>query len=58
MLDGTRVPGSSQLFNNHIPVDPMLTGVVAVTKTTPLMNVTAVRWCRTRSRSRTRGRSR
>ncbi len=39
MLDGTRVPGSSQLFNNHIPVDPTLTGVVAVAKTTPLTNV-------------------
>ena len=40
VLDGTRVPGSSQLFNNHIPVDPTLTGVVGVTKTTPLTHVT------------------
>jgi uncharacterized repeat protein (TIGR01451 family)/fimbrial isopeptide formation D2 family protein len=40
VLDGTRPPGSSQLFNNHIPVDPTLTGVVAITKTTPMTNVT------------------
>jgi uncharacterized repeat protein (TIGR01451 family) len=39
MLDGTQVPGSSQLFNNHIPLDPRLDGAVAVTKTTPLLNV-------------------
>ena len=39
-LDDSRQPGSSQLFNNHIPVDPRLDGAVAVTKTTPLLNVT------------------
>jgi len=33
------VPGSSQLFNNHIPIDPRLGGAVAVTKTTPLLNI-------------------
>jgi uncharacterized repeat protein (TIGR01451 family) len=38
-LDDTQVPGSSQLFNNHIPLDPRLGGAVAITKTTPLLNV-------------------
>ena len=38
-LDNTRVPGTSQLFNNHIPLDPRLEGAVAVTKTTPALNV-------------------
>ena len=38
-LDNTQVPGSSQLFNNHIPLDPRLDGAVAITKTTPLLNV-------------------
>jgi uncharacterized repeat protein (TIGR01451 family) len=38
-LDGARIPGSSQIFNNHIPLDPVLDGAVAVTKTTPLINV-------------------
>ena len=40
LLDGTSVPGSSQLFNNHIPLDPRLDGAVAVTKTTPMLHVT------------------
>ena len=39
-LDNTQVPGASQLFNNHIPLDPRLGGAVAITKTTPLLNVT------------------
>ena len=39
-LDDTQVPGTSQLFNNHIPLDPRLGGAVAITKTTPLLNVT------------------
>ena len=39
-LDDTRIPGTSQLFNNHIPLDPRLDGAVAVTKTTPSVNVT------------------
>ena len=34
------MPGSSQLFNNHIPLDPRLGGAVGVTKTTPMLNVT------------------
>ena len=39
MLDGTQPPGSSQIFNNHIPLDPQLSGSVAISKTTPLINV-------------------
>jgi uncharacterized repeat protein (TIGR01451 family)/fimbrial isopeptide formation D2 family protein len=39
-LDGMSIPGTSQLFNNHIPLDPRLDGAVAVTKTTPMQNVT------------------
>jgi uncharacterized repeat protein (TIGR01451 family) len=39
-LDASQRPGSSQIFNNHIPLDPDLSGAVAITKTTPLMNVT------------------
>lgn len=38
-FDNSATPGSSQIFNNHIPVDPDLSGVVSVTKTTPLLNV-------------------
>ncbi len=40
ILSDSQKPGSSQLFNNHIPVDPQLGGAVAVTKTTPALNVT------------------
>ena len=39
-LDNSRLPGSGQLFNNHLPLDPRLGGAVAVTKSTPLINVT------------------
>ena len=39
-LDDMSNPGTSQLFNNHIPLDPRLDGAVAVTKTTPLLHVT------------------
>ncbi|MHC4093242.1 MAG: isopeptide-forming domain-containing fimbrial protein, partial [Planctomycetota bacterium] len=38
-LDSSQVPGSSQIFNNHIPLDPLLDGAVAITKTTPSVNV-------------------
>lgn len=38
-LDDSQVPGSAQLFNNHIPLDPRLDGAVSVTKTTPMLNV-------------------
>ncbi|MGC2743482.1 MAG: hypothetical protein WA672_09855 [Candidatus Angelobacter sp.] len=39
-LDGTAVPGSNQIYNNHIPVDQKIAGSVSITKTTPLLNVT------------------
>jgi uncharacterized repeat protein (TIGR01451 family) len=39
MLDGTRIPGTSQIFNNHIPLDPEIAGSITITKTTPLVNV-------------------
>jgi uncharacterized repeat protein (TIGR01451 family)/fimbrial isopeptide formation D2 family protein len=39
-LDGTSVPGSNQIYDNHIPVDPQLAGAFSITKTTPLLNVT------------------
>jgi uncharacterized repeat protein (TIGR01451 family) len=39
-LDDTSEPGSSQLFNNHIPLDPRLDGAIGVTKTTSSVNVT------------------
>jgi len=39
-FDDSRSPGSSQIFNNHIPVDPDLSGAVGITKITPLLNVT------------------
>ena len=39
-LDDTQLPGSGEIFNNHIPLDPVLDGAVTITKTTPLLNVT------------------
>jgi large repetitive protein len=39
-LDGTAVLGSSQIYNNHIPLDLQLAGAFSITKTTPLLNVT------------------
>jgi uncharacterized repeat protein (TIGR01451 family) len=38
-LDSNLIPGTSQIYNNHIPVDPDLQGVLTITKTTPLLNV-------------------
>ena len=38
-LDASQTPGSSQLFNNHLAVDPVAGGAVAITKTTPSINV-------------------
>jgi uncharacterized repeat protein (TIGR01451 family) len=38
-LDDSRSPGSSQLFNNHLPLDPRLDGAVSVTKTSPMLTV-------------------
>jgi len=40
MLDQSQMPGSSEIFNNHIPLDPLVAGSVAITKTTPLREVT------------------
>jgi uncharacterized repeat protein (TIGR01451 family) len=39
-LDGSGMPGTSQIFNNHIPLDPQLEGAISITKTTSLLNVT------------------
>ncbi|MBW2387540.1 MAG: DUF11 domain-containing protein, partial [Deltaproteobacteria bacterium] len=38
-LDNSQVPGSSQIFNNHIPLDPELNSAIGIIKTTPLVNV-------------------
>jgi uncharacterized repeat protein (TIGR01451 family) len=38
-LDGSQTPGSSQIFNNHIAIDPELAGALAISKTTPQINV-------------------
>jgi uncharacterized repeat protein (TIGR01451 family) len=38
-LDASQMPGSSQLFNNHIPLDPVLGADVSLSKTTPKVNV-------------------
>ncbi|HZN55672.1 MAG TPA: hypothetical protein VFB67_10170, partial [Candidatus Polarisedimenticolaceae bacterium] len=40
LLNGSGMPGTSQIFNNHIPVDPQLAGSVSISKTTPLLEVT------------------
>jgi flagellar motor protein MotB len=39
LLSDAQVPGSSQIFNNHLPLDPLLEEVVGIRKTTPLVNV-------------------
>ena len=40
-LDGSQLPGSSQIFNNHIPLDPDARAARSRSrKTTPLLNVT------------------
>jgi uncharacterized repeat protein (TIGR01451 family)/fimbrial isopeptide formation D2 family protein len=38
-LSNARLPQESQLFNNHVPLDPTLDAAVAITKTTSLVNV-------------------
>ncbi len=40
LLDNGSVPGQSQIFNNAIPLDPVLDEAVAITKTSSLINVT------------------
>ena len=37
LLDGNQRPGTSQLFNNHIPLDPEAVGALAISKSTPLI---------------------
>src|SRR5439155_8079106 len=39
ILDSSQIPGSSQIFNNHIPLDPQLLGSITVSKTTSVINV-------------------
>ena len=39
-LNGSRTPGTSQLFNNHIPFDPQPEGTLSLSKTTPMRDVT------------------
>jgi large repetitive protein len=39
-LDDSQPPGSAQIFNNHIPLDPDLADSVSITKETPLLTVT------------------
>ena len=38
-LDNAPIPANSQIFNNHIAIDPVLSEVLGITKTTPLTNV-------------------
>jgi uncharacterized repeat protein (TIGR01451 family) len=38
-LDASRLSRSSQIFNNHIPLDPVLSEAVSITKTTPSVDV-------------------
>jgi len=33
------IPGSANVLNNHIPLDPILGGAIVMTKSTPLVNV-------------------
>jgi uncharacterized repeat protein (TIGR01451 family)/fimbrial isopeptide formation D2 family protein len=40
LLNNASMPGQSQLFNNSIPIDPVLDGAVAITKTSSSINVT------------------
>ena len=38
-LDGSRIPESSQIFNNQIPLDTQVLGSITITKSTPVLNV-------------------
>ena len=40
VLDNGFLPGHSQIFNNPIPIDPELSGAVAISKTSSMVNVT------------------
>ena len=39
-FDSTAIPGSSQIFNNHVAIDPRLDNAVTITKVSSLQNVT------------------
>jgi uncharacterized repeat protein (TIGR01451 family)/fimbrial isopeptide formation D2 family protein len=39
-FDDSFTPGTAQIFNNHIPLDPDLQGVLQLSKITPMLNVT------------------
>jgi len=39
-LDDGSIPEDSQLFNNHLPIDPVLNTAVSISKVTPMVNVT------------------
>ncbi len=39
LLDNSNNPGSRQIFNNHIPLDPDLADSVSITKQSPALNV-------------------
>lgn len=39
-LDNGTIPEDSQLFNNHLPIDPVLNNAVSISKVTPMVNVT------------------
>ncbi|HEU5258607.1 MAG TPA: hypothetical protein VFU28_21620, partial [Vicinamibacterales bacterium] len=39
-LDSSQIPGTSQIFNNHIAIDPQVAGTLSLSKTTPALNVT------------------
>ena len=39
ILDNGHIPGHSQVFNNPIPIDPVLEAALAITKTASLVNV-------------------
>ncbi len=38
-FDESAAPGSAQIFNNHVALDPSIDSAVGLTKTTPLVNV-------------------
>jgi len=39
VLDASQSPGSSQAFNNHLALDPVVAGDIAIIKTTPAVEV-------------------
>jgi uncharacterized repeat protein (TIGR01451 family)/fimbrial isopeptide formation D2 family protein len=39
ILSNGSIPGDSQIFNNHLPIDPILTNAVSITKTSAFVNV-------------------